>query len=69
MSYIHRVIDVISLSRFKITIEPVDNSTVHLFGQGFSHPLPPGKKVPAEPPKNARQAVKEKILYLAFSPL
>ena len=29
--------------------------------QGFSHPLPAGKKMPAEPPKNARQALKENV--------
>ena len=30
--------------------------------QRFSHPLPAGKKMPAEPPKNARQALKGNIL-------
>ncbi len=28
--------------------------------QGFSNPLPAGKKVPAEPPQNTRQAAKDK---------
>ena len=34
----------------------------NLLNQGFSHPLPAGKKMPAEPPKNARQALKENVL-------
>ena len=35
--------------------------------QDFSHPLPAGKKMPAEPPKNARQALKENVLvYCKF---
>ena len=39
------------------------NSTVSKgLNQGFSNPLPAGKKMPAEPPKNALQALKENVL-------
>ncbi len=40
----------------------VTNHAFHCLMQGFSHPLPAGKKMPAEPPKNARLVLKENVI-------
>ena len=59
MIYLHA-----EISKMAQRTEPVKirRSESKAINQGFSHPLPAGKKMRAEPQKNARQAVKENVL-------